>query len=100
MTEPEQDKAPKQEGMSGKQMYNVVSDTVTGLNVRRRDNRIQGVIIAASIPVGSIIGLLVTRRPADGVIFGGFFGLLAGLFGSGIFLMIYRAVKHIGGDHD
>jgi uncharacterized membrane protein YeiB len=30
---------------------------------------------------------------------GSFIGLLAGFFGSGIFLMIYRAAKHAEGDH-
>jgi hypothetical protein len=31
---------------------------------------------------------------------GGFTGLVVGFFASGIFLMIYRAVKHIRGQHD
>jgi hypothetical protein len=34
------------------------------------------------------------------VIVGGFLGLIAGLLGSGVFLMIYRAVRHAKGKHD
>jgi hypothetical protein len=35
-----------------------------------------------------------------GALLGGFIGLLVGLFGSGIVLMILRAVKHARGQHD
>jgi len=31
---------------------------------------------------------------------GSFAGLVIGIFGSGIFLMIYRAARHISGKHD
>jgi hypothetical protein len=35
-----------------------------------------------------------------GAIAGAFAGLAVGLFASGIFLMIYRAVRHLQGKHD
>jgi hypothetical protein len=31
---------------------------------------------------------------------GGFIGLLVGLFGSGIFIMVFRAIGHARGKHD
>ena len=52
-----------------------------------------------SIP-GAGIGFLVVSERVTGAVFGGFIGLLVGLFGSGIFLMIYRAVNHALGKHD
>jgi hypothetical protein len=37
---------------------------------------------------------------ADSAFAGGLLGLLAGLLGSGILLMIYRAIRQIRGKHD
>ena len=85
----------------GKAAYNTVTDLVAGPNVRLWDNLIQVLAIVVCIPIGALIGYL-----AGGVdrglwaVAGGFFGLLAGLFGSGAFLMVYRAVRHARGKHD
>jgi hypothetical protein len=86
--------------MTERQVYNLVTDTVTGPNVRLRDNAYQGIAILACLILGAGTGLLAINDRFTGVLFGGFIGVLVGLFGSGIFLMIYRAVKHIRKKHD
>ena len=86
--------------LTGRQTYNLVSDTVTGPNVRLKDNLYQGLAILAGLILGGLIGYLVVHDQPMGAIVGGAGGLLVGLFGSGIFLMIYRAVKHSRGEHD
>ena len=87
--------------------YNVVTDTVTGLNVRWSDNKFQAVFVFASVALTSIIGaILATLNPEwnlpwyGGALVGTFAGLVIGIFASGIFLMFYRAVRHIKGKHD
>lgn len=87
--------------MTVKQTYNVVSDTAVGVNVRWKDNLFQALAIIVCLLLGAGIGYLVNSRDwATGVVFGGFLGLLVGLFGSGLFLMIFRAVMHLRGKHD
>ena len=91
---------PKAEAMTGRQTYNVVSDTVTGANVRLKDNVIQGLAILVCLVLGMVIGAIAVTERVPGAVVGGFIGLLVGLFGSGIFLMIYRAIMHVRGRHD
>jgi hypothetical protein len=86
--------------MTARQVYNVVSDTVGGPNVRLRDNLLQAAAIFAGLILGAGIGALLATERIVGALAGGFLGLLAGLFGSGIFVMVYRAVKHSRGKHD
>ncbi len=86
--------------LTGKQAYNLVTDTVGGPNVRLKDNLFQGLTILVCLFLGAGIGCLVVSDRVTGAVFGGFIGLLVGLFGSGIFLMIYRAVNHALGKHD
>jgi hypothetical protein len=86
--------------MTGKQVYNVVSDTAVGVNVRWKDNLFQAAAIFVCLVLGAAIGWFTTRDGATGAVAGGFFGLLVGLFGSGIVLMIFRAVMHVRGKHD
>ena len=93
-------KEPGGEEISGRQVYNVVSDTVGGVNFRLSDNLIQAVSIAVCLVLGALIGALVTEERLLGAMAGAFIGLLVGLFGSGIFLMIFRAVMHLRGRHD
>jgi hypothetical protein len=50
--------------------------------------------------LGALIGLFTMKPGVMGALVGGFIGVLAGLFGSGIFLMIYRAVRHLRGKHE
>ncbi len=87
--------------------YNVVADTVTGVNVRWSDNRFQAIFIFSSIVVASLLGaLLAAINPRwdlpwyGGALIGSFAGLLIGAFGSGIYLMVYRMLRHIKGKHD
>jgi len=93
------DDAP-QERMTNREAYNLVTDTVAGPNLRLSDNLFQGVAILVCLLLGAGIGFLVMTDGLTGALLGGFIGLLTGLFGSGIFLMVYRAVKHIRGKHE
>jgi hypothetical protein len=92
---------------SSKAAYNIVSDTVTGVNFRGRDNLFQAKFIAASVTVLALVGIGLSLLNADwelpwygGAMIGGFAGMVIGVFVSGIFLMVYRAVGHIKGKHD
>jgi hypothetical protein len=86
---------------SGRETYNIVSDTAIGVNVRLWDNLFQLAAIVVCLLLGIGIGYAVSGQdPILGAVAGGFAGLLVGLFGSGIFLMIFRAVRHARGRHD
>jgi len=98
--EPSAENDDRAEGMTGRHTYNVVSDTVTGANVRLKDNIVQAIIIAVCLVLGAAIGALVVQDRIPGALVGAFVGLLVGLFGSGIFLMIFRVVMHMRGRHD
>ena len=91
---------PEDAPMTERDIYNVVTDTIVGPNVRPKDNLYQGLAILAGLFLGAGIGAISTRDLAFGAMVGGFVGTAAGLFGSGIFLMIYRAVRHSRGKHD
>ena len=93
-----ENKAP--DGMTGQKTYNIVSDTVTGANVRLKDNVIQGIVILVCLVLGAAIGAIVVSERIPGALVGGFIGLLVGLFGSGLFLMVFRAIMHMRGRHD
>lgn len=87
--------------LTGKQAYNVVSDTAIGVNLRWRDNIFQAAAIFVCLLTGATIGYV--RSPRDvltGALGGGCCGMLVGLFVSGIFLLIFRAVRHARGKHD
>ncbi|MBU6237317.1 MAG: hypothetical protein KGQ51_05770 [Planctomycetes bacterium] len=92
---------------SGQATYNVVTDTVTGVNVRWSDNKFQAIFVAASILIAATIGAIVVALNGQwklpwyaGAIAGSFAGMLFGIFASGVVLMIYRAMRHIQGKHD
>jgi len=87
-------------GLTNRQSYNVISDTVVGANLRFKDNLFQAIAIAVCIAIGVVIGASVLHERLPGALVGGFAGLIVGFFGSGIFLMIFRAVRHIRGRHD
>jgi DNA-directed RNA polymerase subunit RPC12/RpoP len=92
--------SPRLDGdLSGYEVYNIVSDLGTGVNVRWRDNLYQFVAIGICLAIGILVGALVIRDHIPGAITGGFVGLLVGLLGSGAFLMVYRFVRHLLGDH-
>jgi hypothetical protein len=86
-------------GSSDRDVYHVVTDTVIGPNLRWKDNVFQAIAILACAAFGALVAWL-TWKGAGEALAGAFLGLLAGLFGSGIFLMIYRAVRHASGKHD
>ena len=91
---------PPKKSIPDRQTYNMVTDTVTGPNIRLKDNLIQGLAILACLILGAVSGAIVVADHVPGALVGGFIGLLVGLFGSGIFLMIYRAIRHARGKHD
>ena len=87
--------------------YNIVSDTVVGLNIRKSDNVFQAKFIGITVLVLATIGAaLAALNPGwnlpwfGGALAGSLAGLIIGVFASGIFLMIYRAVRHVKGDHE
>lgn len=96
------------ESMASTQVaYNVVSDTVTGVNVRWSDNRFQAIFVFVSMVAIAMLGALLTLLNSQqqlpwyaGALMGAFVGMVFGVFGSGIYLMIYRAYRHLKGKHD
>ena len=85
---------------SQREAYHIVTDTVVGPNVRLKDNLYQGLAILVCLLIGAGIGALAVAERGAGAMVGGFAGLVIGLFGSGIFLMIFRALRHARGKHD
>jgi hypothetical protein len=80
------------------------------MNIRKSDNLFQLKVILAcvliGVPLGAVAGALLSdsNNRLVGALGGGlglgFAGVVLGLFGSGIYLMIYRAVRHLKGKHD
>lgn len=91
---------PPKGKLSNRQAYNLVTDTVTGPNIRLRDNVFQGICVLIGLILGSTIGALVVPDRLPGALVGAFIGLVVGILGSGLFLMIYRAARHFRGKHD
>lgn len=92
---------------SGQVAYNVVTDTVTGVNVRWSDNKFQAIFVSASMLIAAALGAILVAVNGDwklpwyaGAIAGAFAGMLLGIFASGVALMVYRAIRHIQGEHD
>jgi hypothetical protein len=98
--EPEFDDEQEGSGMTGRQQYNLVTDTIVGPNIRLKDNVIQGVSVLVCLLIGGGIGWFFVENPMQGILGGGLVGMLVGVFGSGLYLMIYRAMKHLRKDHD
>jgi hypothetical protein len=85
---------------SGRETYNIVSDTVVGVNVRWKDNVFQAVFIVVCLVIGVAVGSYIARDLLMGVMIGAVAGLIFGVISSGIVLMIYRGVRHLRGKHD
>ena len=108
VTDPDAPTAEEADKISpGHAAYNVVSDTVTGLNVRKSDNKFQALFVLAAVVLLAAVGAIVTTLFEywgipwyGGAMFGAFAGLVVGVFSSGIFLMVYRAIRHVRGKHD
>ena len=95
--------------LSDREALNVMTDTVVGPNVRLRDNLYQalaiGIAVLLGAGAGAVIGLVAGPddrgfNAAAGAVCGGIVGLLVGTLGSGLFLAIYRLVRHARGRHD
>lgn len=87
--------------------YNLIADTLTGVNARWSDNRFQLIFVLISVALGALaMAVLALLYPSwflpwyGGALIGAFLGLVAGIFASGLFLMVYRASRHLRGKHD
>ena len=117
-------------GITSKETYNIVSDTVVGVNARKSDNLLQAKITIITIIIAAIIGVIfdgnaeaseqlpshlqhLVKEPIlkvalgvvglenhTGLVAGAFAGIILGFLGSGFYLMVFRAVKHASGDHE
>lgn len=103
---PTESESPQQD-LTEREIYNAVTDTVTGVNVRGSDNVLQAIFVLASIVLFAAIGAIAARLNPSwnlpwyaGALIFGFGGMVIGAFTSGLFLMIYRALRHSQGKHD
>lgn len=83
---------------SGREAYNVVSDTIGGVNLRRRDNLFQAAFIGVCLLIAAPVGGLLWG--VEGALAAAFGALVVGVIVSGAIIGVYRAVRHIGGRHD
>ena len=87
----------KKTKFDGVDAYNIVSDTVTGVNVRLKDSVVQLVACVIGLLLGGLLGFILGGLTGLGV--GCVLGLIAGVLVSGFFIMIYRFIMHIMGKH-
>jgi hypothetical protein len=85
---------PKSPAAANLQQAQAVMDVVGGVNLRWKDNVIQGIAIFVSMLIGAGVGPLFIDEVPLGVIVGAFAGLVAGLFLSGFVLMVFRMFRH------
>jgi hypothetical protein len=91
----------------GRAAYNFVSDTVFGLNVRASDNKLQATVALGMALLFAAVGAIATALIPDwglewyyNALLGAVGGMFFGIFASGLYLMIYRAWRHLQGKHD
>ena len=96
--------------LTAHEKYNVVTDTIIGINMRWSDNAVQGAIVAVFAALGAASGAFfipgsdpalseaVTAR--EGAIIGLVIGVILGGFVSGGLIGIFRFVKHLKGQHE
>jgi hypothetical protein len=87
--------------------YNLISDTITGVNARKGDNAFQAKMTIGSVLLFAAIGVAIVSLMTSwqlpwyaGALVGSFVGMVVGILASGIILMIYRTIRHIQGKHD
>jgi hypothetical protein len=104
---PEEKDVQSQPVQPDQAIYNVVVDTVTGVNARWSDNLFQAVFVGVSVVLIALIGaVMALLNPSwslpwfGGALLGGFVGLVLGVLASGFYLMLYRASRHLKGKHD
>ncbi len=95
--------------LTGKQIHNIVTDTITGVNVRKVDNLFQIATIVMSMVV-SVIGAQLLFKINNGLLWfensrdvflpSLIFGLFAGLVLGGAAIAIYRFICQMKGKHD
>ena len=88
---------PKNGKMTGIEQYNVIADTVTGVNIHFKDNMVQLISCIIGLVLGGIIGFIFGKWIGLGV--GCFVGLISGTLISGFYIMIYRLIMHAKGQH-
>ncbi|TVQ53790.1 MAG: hypothetical protein EA377_07305 [Phycisphaerales bacterium] len=92
--------ASKRRGLSDRERYNLVTDTVAGPNLRWRDNAYQAIAILVVTIISVVIVSVLAQNVFAGLILGTFAGLSVGLIVTSIFLMVYRGYRHMRGKHD
>ena len=88
---------PAGDGVTAGDSYRIVTDLVTGPNLRWRDNLFQAVFILVTLVLAVGVGALFWGVP--GALVGGLAGLIGGLILSGAVLGIYRSYRHVQGRH-
>lgn len=77
--------------------YRIVTDLVTGPNLRWRDNLFQAAFMFVTLVLAVGVGGLFWG--VEGAVIGAAGGLIGGLLLSGAALGVYRAVRHSQGRH-
>lgn len=99
MTTPERDTPPvgrddidlPPASMTGKDVYDTVTDTVTGVDLRASDNLVQLVCVIVGAGIGALLGGL--GWGGIGSMIGAVIGVVASLILSGLAIGIYRLIK-------
>lgn len=101
------DQVPSKDVPSERAAYNIISDTIIGVNARKGDNAFQAKVSFGSVLLFATVGIAIVLLKPDwnlpwfaGALVGAFVGLVFGILASGIILMIYRTMRHIQGKHD
>jgi len=106
-SKPPQVKPAPEQLSAGHSAYNVVSDMVAGVNVRKRDNCFQAIFILFTVLLASVAGAIAAHLHGEwhlpwvgGAIVGAIAGLVIGVIASGVLIMVFRAIKHSQGHHE
>jgi hypothetical protein len=103
MTTPERDSPPidrddldpPSASITGKDVYDTVTDTVTGIDLHASDNLVQLVCVIVGAGIGALSGGL--GWGGIGSMIGAVVGVVASLLLSGLAIGLYRLIKRLGG---